>query len=106
MGEANPDPNPNPEQAPALKLLLDAKARPDVAQEDGSGPLAISCEMADDQLVAALCEALGDGHPEVNRGFGEGERVTPLWLALKDASSPEARGQDGKGRDRDGQVGP
>ena len=64
------------------------------------------CEMADDQLVAALCEALGDGHPEVNRGFGEGERVTPLWLALKDASSPEARGQDGKGRDRDGQVGP
>ena len=38
-------------QAPALKLLLDSKARADVAQDDGSGPLAISSEIGDDQLV-------------------------------------------------------
>jgi len=94
-------------QAPALKLLLDSKASADVAQHDGSGPLAISSEVGDDQLVAVLCSALGVGHPEVNRAFGEGERVTPLWLACKDASSPEARGEDATptGRDRDGQVG-
>ena len=59
-----------------------------MAQDDGSGPLAISSEIGDDQLVSVLCEALGVGHPEVNRGFGEGKRVTPLWLALKDASNP------------------
>ena len=94
-------------QAPALKLLLDSKASADVAQDDGSGPLAISSEVGDDQLVAVLCSALGVGHPEVNRAFGEGERVTPLWLACKDASSPESRGEDATptGRDRDGQVG-
>ena len=41
----------------------------------------------------------------MSRGFGEGNCVTPLWLALKDASSPEARGEDGNGRDRDGLYG-
>ena len=66
---------------PNVSLLLEMRARADVAQADGSGPLALSTEELEMDIVQVLLGHLGPGHPEINRSFGVDEAVTPLWMA-------------------------